>query len=107
MSDPIKHECGIAMIRLLKPLSFYEEKYGSKYFVVKANIIAEDQEQAWKLFNSHFNGEIEGTPIYYDWLEKGRITEEDYFEKDGLELFDSKKQLYLKDFPALGKFFEK
>jgi amidophosphoribosyltransferase len=29
MSDPIKHECGIALIRLLKPLDFYREKYGS------------------------------------------------------------------------------
>lgn len=29
MSDPIKHECGIAMIRLLKPLDYYREKYGS------------------------------------------------------------------------------
>ena len=28
MSDAIKHECGIAMVRLLKPLSFYKEKYG-------------------------------------------------------------------------------
>ncbi|MCH8474042.1 MAG: amidophosphoribosyltransferase [Opitutales bacterium] len=29
MSDPIKHECGIAMIRLLKPLDYYLDKYGS------------------------------------------------------------------------------
>lgn len=29
MSDIIKHECGIAMVRLLKPLEFYIEKYGS------------------------------------------------------------------------------
>ena len=29
MSDPIKHECGIGLIRLLKPLDYYEEKYGS------------------------------------------------------------------------------
>nr|MDE6716939.1 amidophosphoribosyltransferase [Muribaculaceae bacterium] len=28
----IKHECGIAMIRLLKPLAFYEEKYGSAMY---------------------------------------------------------------------------
>lgn len=28
MSDAIKHECGIAMVRLLKPLGYYEEKYG-------------------------------------------------------------------------------
>ena len=29
MSDPIKHECGIALIRLRKPLSYYIEKYGA------------------------------------------------------------------------------
>ncbi len=29
MSDKINHECGIALIRLLKPLEFYKEKYGS------------------------------------------------------------------------------
>jgi amidophosphoribosyltransferase len=29
MSDRITHECGIALIRLLKPLSYYQEKYGS------------------------------------------------------------------------------
>ena len=29
MSDPITHECGIALVRLLKPLSYYQEKYGS------------------------------------------------------------------------------
>lgn len=29
MSDKITHECGIAMIRLLKPLSYYQEKYGT------------------------------------------------------------------------------
>ncbi|MGE9294024.1 MAG: amidophosphoribosyltransferase [Puniceicoccales bacterium] len=29
MSDQIKHECGIAIVRLLKPLGYYQEKYGS------------------------------------------------------------------------------
>jgi len=29
MSDTIKHECGIAMVRLLQPLEYYQEKYGS------------------------------------------------------------------------------
>lgn len=29
MSDQIKHECGVAVIRLLKPLEYYQEKYGS------------------------------------------------------------------------------
>jgi amidophosphoribosyltransferase len=32
VSDPIKHECGIAMIRLLKPLSFYQQKYGTPFY---------------------------------------------------------------------------
>ena len=32
MSDAIKHECGIALIRLKKPLSYYQEKYGTALF---------------------------------------------------------------------------
>ncbi|RZS99532.1 amidophosphoribosyltransferase [Aquimarina brevivitae] len=34
MSDALKHECGIALIRLLKPLSYYKEKYGSAFYGV-------------------------------------------------------------------------
>ena len=34
MSDILKHECGIALIRLLKPLEFYKEKYGSAFYGV-------------------------------------------------------------------------
>ena len=44
MSDPIKHECGIAMIRLLKPLRFYKEKYGtSLYGLNKLCLLMEKQ----------------------------------------------------------------
>lgn len=32
MSDQIKHECGIALIRLLKPLDFYFKKYGTPFY---------------------------------------------------------------------------
>ncbi|MFO8002225.1 MAG: amidophosphoribosyltransferase [Marinilabilia sp.] len=32
MSDQIKHECGIVLIRLLKPLTYYQEKYGTWRF---------------------------------------------------------------------------
>lgn len=35
MSDPIKHECGIAFIRLRKPLDYYLEKYGSAFYGIK------------------------------------------------------------------------
>lgn len=34
MSDAIKHECGIALIRLKKPLEYYKEKYGSAFYGV-------------------------------------------------------------------------
>lgn len=34
MSDALKHECGIAVIRLLKPLDYYKEKYGSAFYGV-------------------------------------------------------------------------
>ena len=30
--EPLKHECGVAMIRLLKPLQYYQEKYGTWMF---------------------------------------------------------------------------
>jgi len=32
MSDQIKHECGLALIRLLKPLEYYKEKYGTALY---------------------------------------------------------------------------
>lgn len=32
MSDQIQHECGLAFIRLLKPLDYYHEKYGSAFY---------------------------------------------------------------------------
>lgn len=30
--EPIKHECGIVMVRLKKPFSYYKKKYGSEYY---------------------------------------------------------------------------
>ena len=35
MSEQIKHECGIAFIRLLKPLEFYLSKYGTSFYGLK------------------------------------------------------------------------
>lgn len=44
MSDQLKHECGIAMIRLLKPLEYYQEKYGSwQYGIQKLYLLMEKQ----------------------------------------------------------------
>jgi amidophosphoribosyltransferase len=44
MSDFIKHECGIALVRLLKPLSFYQKKYGSTlYGLEKLRLLMQKQ----------------------------------------------------------------
>ncbi len=44
MSDSIKHECGIGMIRLRKPLQFYYEKYGTAlYGINKLNLLMQKQ----------------------------------------------------------------
>ncbi|MCM1107818.1 MAG: hypothetical protein NC388_02050 [Clostridium sp.] len=42
--EPLKHECGVAMIRLLKPLSYYEQKYGTwLYGLNKLYLLMEKQ----------------------------------------------------------------
>lgn len=44
MSDEIKHECGIALIRLLKPLEYYQSKYGTwRYGLNKIYLLMEKQ----------------------------------------------------------------
>ena len=44
MSDAIKHECGIALLRLKKPLDFYKEKYGSAFYgIQKMYLLMEKQ----------------------------------------------------------------
>ncbi len=44
MSDALKHECGIALIRLKKPLEFYKKKYGSAFYGVnKMYLLMEKQ----------------------------------------------------------------
>jgi len=44
MSDALQHECGIALIRLLKPLEYYKEKYGTAFYgIQKMYLLMEKQ----------------------------------------------------------------
>lgn len=44
MSDALKHECGIALLRLKKPLEFYKQKYGSAFYgIQKMYLLMEKQ----------------------------------------------------------------
>ena len=49
MSEQINHECGLALIRLLKPLEFYQEKYGtSLYGLNKLQLLLQKQRNRGK-----------------------------------------------------------
>ena len=43
MSESIKHECGIAVLRLLKPLEYYQEKYGNTWALNRMYLLMEKQ----------------------------------------------------------------
>ena len=44
MSDSIQHECGIALIRLKKPIQYYIDNYGSAFYGVnKLHLLMEKQ----------------------------------------------------------------
>ena len=70
--EELKHECGVAMIRLLKPLSYYEQKYGTwRYGFNKLYLMMEKQ---------HNRGQ-EGAGIASVSLTKGPGTEYMFREK--------------------------
>jgi amidophosphoribosyltransferase len=59
MSDAIKHECGIAVIRLLKPLDYYIKKYGTPlyginklYLLMESSTTGDRTGQEWPTSNS-------------------------------------------------------
>ena len=43
MSDPIKHECGVALLRLRRPLQYYIDKYGLSYAAKKMYLLMKKQ----------------------------------------------------------------
>ena len=52
--EQLKHECGVAMIRLLKPLEYYEEKYGTwMYGLNKLYLLMEKQHNRVHYFLSY------------------------------------------------------
>ena len=44
MSDFLQHECGVAMIRLLKPLSYYKEKYNTSFYALNKMYLMMEKE---------------------------------------------------------------
>jgi len=96
MSDPIKHECGIALIRLRKPLSYYIEKYGSpQYGMKKLYVLMEKQRNRGQDGAGVANIKLNIEPGY-KFFSRFRSVEptaiKDIFEKIGRKYKKAKKE---------------
>lgn len=96
MSDPIKHECGIALVRLRKPLSYYIEKYGSpSYGLKKLYILMEKQHNRGQDGAGVANIKID-SELGYKFFSRIRSVEptaiKDIFEKIGKKYKKASKE---------------
>lgn len=76
MSEAIKHECGVAMIRLLKPLEYYKEKYGTwMYGLNKLYLLMEKQHNRGQDGAGMVSLKIDNTPgqVYLDRLRSVKV----------------------------------
>lgn len=76
MSEAIKHECGVAMIRLLKPLEYYKEKYGTwMYGINKLYLLMEKQHNRGQDGAGMVSLKIDNTPgqVYLDRLRSVKV----------------------------------
>ena len=108
MSDTILHECGIALVRLRKPLSYYIEKYGTSYAMNKMYILMEkqhnrgqdgagianikiDQKPGYRFFSRYRS--IKASPVSFLFKKIGKKYKK--AQKDGKEKF--KDEHWLKE----------
>jgi amidophosphoribosyltransferase len=76
MSEAIKHECGVAMIRLLKPLEYYKEKYGTwMYGLNKLYLLMEKQHNRGQDGAGLVSLKVDNTPgqVYLDRLRSVKV----------------------------------
>lgn len=115
MSEEIKHECGIALIRLKKPLEYYKDKYDSSlYGLDKLYLLMEKQHNRGQdgagVAVLKFKPEI-GNPYIFRERQDGNEAIGHIFKKINEELCASKyldekgqeQQQYLKSAPFLGE----
>ena len=105
MSEQIKHECGIAMIRLRKPLQYYIDKYGTPaYAINKLYLLMEKQHNRGQDGVGVANIKID-VPPGHRYISRYRSVEQqpiaDVFQKIGKKLKKAKKQAGEKYLDAL------
>ncbi|HKR03358.1 MAG TPA: class II glutamine amidotransferase [Bacteroidia bacterium] len=96
MSDIIRHECGIAVIRLLKPLPYYQEKYGTAlYGINKLYLLMEKQHNRGQdgagVANIKLNTDP-GTPYISQHRSISKQAIQEIFEKINHPLIDLQKR---------------
>jgi amidophosphoribosyltransferase len=108
MSDPIKHECGLAFIRLRKPFSYYQQQYGSVlYGLNKLYLLMEKQHNRGQdgagIATIKLNVEP-GYPFMHRLRSSANQPIANIFEKVGAELDEIEKyQPEIKQHPGLMK----
>ena len=99
--EQLKHECGVAMIRLLKPLSYYERKYGTwRYGLNKLYLMMEKQHNRGQegagvacvnldapageeyMFRERAEGKDAITEVFKR-IDNGQLTTDNYYTVDG------------------------
>ena len=96
MSDPIKHECGIALLRLRKPLQYYIDKYGTPtYAMSKMYLLMQKQHNRGQDGAGVANIKI-NMPPGYRYISRYRTIDprpiEDIFEKVGKKYRKARKE---------------
>jgi amidophosphoribosyltransferase len=108
MSDEIKHECGLAFIRLRKPFSYYLQQYGTvMYGLNKLYLLMEKQHNRGQdgagLATVKLNVEA-GSPFLYRTRSNAQQPIADLFQKLGMEISELEKyQPDIKQHPGLLK----
>ncbi len=97
MTDSVKHECGIAVVRLLKPLPYYHEKYGSwMYGLNKLYLLMEKQHNRGQDGAGVVNVKLEvekGKPYLFRQRSNNGASINDVFEKIHAKLTSSNQEL--------------
>ena len=93
MSDPIKHECGIALIRLLKPLDYYWRKYGTPLYGFNKLFLLMEKQHNRGQDGAGIGAVKIGVPPGHNFIFRSRSAKQDglsHIFKEQLEFYNDK-----------------
>lgn len=77
MSDVLKHECGFALLRLLKPLEYYRQKYGTPFYGLKRMYVLMEKQRNRGQEGAGLAGVKLDMPIGLKYIDRVRSCESD------------------------------